>query len=183
MNRFRNLFSLVAFSLVVLALPAIASAQWRDRNDDYGRNGGNRNGNYYGNLRPTVKNLKNRSKSFEKTLDRALDNSRYDRNRREDSLNYLAERFRDAAKDLESSYGNERDYNRSRGEAQRVLDLGNQIDRAISRARLDYRVTNEWNSIRQDLNVLADAYGYNYNNRNNRNRNRNGGWSNFPFPF
>ncbi len=36
MNRFRNLIAVFAFSLLILGLPSIASAQWRnDRNDDY----------------------------------------------------------------------------------------------------------------------------------------------------
>ena len=63
MNRFRNLIAGFAFSLLILGLPAIASAQWRnnrnDRNDDY-----NRNGNYNRNLQSTVRNLKNRSNQF-----------------------------------------------------------------------------------------------------------------------
>lgn len=196
MNRLRNLFALFAFSLLVLALPAVASAQWRDRDRDrdddyYGRDRGGYygNGSYNRNLRATVKNLKNRSRNFERVLDRALDDSRYDDRRREDNLNDLAERFKDATDELEDAFGNGRDYNRSQDEARYVLDLGRQLDRAISRARLDYRVQNDWNQISQDLRVLADAYGYRYdrNNRNNRNdrNNRSGGgiWKNFPLPF
>ncbi len=193
MNRVKKLVSLVAFSMMVLALPSLASAQWRDRDDDYNnRNGGyNRNGNYNRNIQSTVRNLKNRSKNFERQLDRSLDNSRYDDRRREDNLNNLAENFRRATEDLDDAYDNNRDYNRSSDEARRVLDLGRQLDRAMSRSRLGGNAINEWNRISQDLDVLADAYGYynnnNRNNRNNRNsRNNNGGWRNnipFPFPF
>lgn len=195
MNRFRNLFTLLAFSLLVLALPAVASAQWRDRDRDddyYGRDRDRDRGDYYGNgssnrnLRATVKNLKNRSRNFERVLDRALDDSRYDDRRREDNLNELAERFKSATDDLEDSFGNGRDYNRSQDEAREVLNLGRQLDRAVSRARLDYRVQDEWNRISQDLRTLADAYGYRYNrnDRNNRNNRSGGGiWKNFPLPF
>lgn len=183
MNRFKNIISLFAFSLLVLGVPTLASAQWRDRdrNDDYyGRN--NRN------INSTVRNLKNRSSQFERRLDRELDRSRYDDRRREDSLNELAERFAKAADDLDDAYDNNRDYNRSSDEARRVLDLGSQLDRALSRVRLNSNVNNDWNRIRQDLDVLANAYGYNNNNRNNRNNrnSRNGDWRNnipFPFPF
>ena len=185
MNRLKNIITLFAFSLLVLGVPTLASAQWRDRNnrnDDY-----NRHGNYNRNINSTVKNLKNRSKQFEKQLDRALDRSRYDDRRREDNLNDLAERFRRAADDLDDAYDNRGDYNRSSDEARRVLDLGSQLDRALSRARLNSNVYNDWSRIRQDLNVLADAYGYNNrNNRNNRNSRNNGDWRNsipFPFPF
>lgn len=189
MNSLRKLIGLVAFSMMILALPSLASAQWRDRdrdddyygnrdrNDDY-----NRNGNYNRNLQSTVKNLKNRSRQFERRLDRALDNSRYDDRRREDNLNGLADSFRRATEDLDNAYDNRRDYNRSYDEARRVLDLGRRIDRAISRARLDGNVMNEWNRISYDLETLADAYGY--NNRNNRNNRNNGNRRvNIPFPF
>ncbi len=199
MNRVKNIIALFAFSLLILGLPSLASAQWRDRdnnrddddgyyrNDDYNRNNrNNRNGNYNRNLNATVKNLKNRSNQFEKRLDRELDRSRYDDRRREDNLNTLAERFAQAADNLDDVYDNNRDYNRSANQAQQVLSLGSQLERALSRARLGGNVQNDWSRIQQDLNVLANAYGYNNNNRNNRNTRNNGSWRNqipFPLPF
>ncbi|MBA2606872.1 MAG: hypothetical protein H0U96_08410, partial [Acidobacteria bacterium] len=169
MNRFRNSVALFAFSLLILGLPAIASAQWRDnRNDDY-----NRSGNYNRNLQSTIRNLKNRSNQFERRLDRELDNSRYDERRREDRLNQLARDFANATERLDSEYDNRRDYNESTDDARRVLDLGSQIDRVISRARLNGNVQGDWNRIRQDLQVLASAYNYNNRNRNNRRNGRN----------
>jgi len=202
MNRVKNIIALFAFSLLILGLPSLASAQWRDRdnnrddddgynrNDDYNRNNrNNRNGNYNRNLNATVKNLKNRSNQFEKRLDRELDRSRYDDRRREDNLNTLAERFAQAADNLDDVYDNNRDYNRSANQAQQVLSLGSQLERALSRARLGGNVQNDWSRIQQDLNVLANAYGYNNNNRNNRNNRNtrnNGSWRNqipFPLPF
>jgi hypothetical protein len=191
MNRFKNLFAVLAFSLLVLGLPLIASAQWRnDRNDDdyYGNNRSNRN------LQGTLRNLKNRARQFERQLDRDLDNSRYDGRDREDRLNDLAEEFVGAAEELSDEYDNRNDYNRTQDEARRVLQLGSQLDRAVSRARLSYNVQNQWNQIRQDLNIIANAYNQDYDNRNNRNNrsnrnnrnNRNDDWRNripFPLPF
>lgn len=181
MNRFKNLFAVFAFSLLVLALPTIASAQWRDRDrndDDYY----NRNGRYNRNLQGTIKNLKNRSREFVRRLDRELDRSRYDDRNREDRLNDLAEDFRRATADLDREYDGRRDYNDSYNEAQRVLQLGRQLGSALYRSRLSYNVQGDWNRIQQDLNILANAYGYN-NNRNNR-RSRYDDWRNrLPFPF
>ncbi len=187
MNRVRNLIGVFAFALLVLSLPSVASAQWRDnrnnrddddgnyRNDDY-----NRNGRYNRNIESTVRNLKNNSRQFEKRLDRELDNSRYNGRNREDRINQLARDFADAAKRLDDRYDDRRDYNNSYDEAQRVLQLGNQLDQAIYRSRLNGNVQNDWYRIQQDLNALADAYDYNRNNRNNR----NGDWrSNIPFPL
>lgn len=202
MNRFRNLIAVFAFSLLILGLPAIASAQYRtNRNDDYyGNNRNNRN------LNATIKNLKNRANQFERRLDRELDRSRYNGRNREDRIDQIAEDFANAAKRLDDQFDNRRNYNDSYNEARRVLDIGNQLDRALSRARLSGNVQNDWNRIRQDLSVLANAYNTNYNNNRNRrdddynrnrrddddyNRNRrrtsnNGDWRNripFPFPF
>ena len=203
MNRFRNLIGIFAFALLILSLPSVASAQWRDnddddddyyrnerrdnrrgnrRNDDYNRNGRNNR-----NLQATIKNLKNRSNQFERRLDRELDNSRYDDRRREDRINQIAEDFANATENLDRAYDGRGDYQQSYDEAQRVLQLGNQLERAISRARLSGNVQNDWSRIRQDLNVLANAYNYNNNNNRNNRRNRqsnNGDWrSRIPFPL
>ncbi len=193
MNRFRNLIAVFAFSLLILGLPAIASAQYRNNrnNDDYYGNRNNRN------LNATIKNLKNRSQQFERRLDRELDRSRYDGRNREDRINQIAGDFANAAKRLDNAYDNSRDYNNSRDEVQRVLQLGNQLNRALTRARVSGNIQNDWNRIQQDLSILANAYNYNNNNRNNRNRrnddyNRNrrtgnnDNWRNripFPLPF
>lgn len=190
MDRFRILIGVFAFALLVLSLPAVASAQWRnDRDDDYRNNRGN--GSYNRNLQSTIRDLKNRSNKFERRLDRELDNSRYDDRNREDRLNQLAKDFANAAENLDDEYDNRGDYQDSYDEAQRVLQLGNQLDRALSRARLNGNIQNDWNSINQDLSVLANAYNYNNNNRNNRNNRRNrqgnnGDWRDripFPLPF
>jgi hypothetical protein len=190
MNRFKNLFTVFAFSLLILGLPLIASAQWRtDRNDDdyYGNNRNNRSNR---NLQGTLRNLKNRARQFERQLDRDLDNSRYDGRDREDRLNDMAEEFVGAAEELSDEYENRDDYDRTTDEARRVLQLGSQLDRALSRARLSNNLQNQWNQIQRDLNVVADAYNYNNgNNRNNRNNrtnrtNRNDDWRrNIPFPL
>lgn len=173
MIRFKNIFTLLALTLLVLSLSIVASAQYRnDRNNDrYG------NGNYNRNLRATVVNLKNNSRRFERTLDRSLDRSRYDDRRREENINQLADNFTKAANDLEDEFDNRRDYRDSADEARRVLQYGSQLDRAVSRLRLDRNVQNEWNQIRRDLQVLANAYNNNYNNdrydRDDDDRNRN----------
>ena len=69
MKSIKGLVALGVFSLVVLALPSAASAQWRDQ----GRNRGYGNQGYNGNIKGTIQNLKNRAKSFEKTTNRVED--------------------------------------------------------------------------------------------------------------
>jgi hypothetical protein len=202
MNRLRNSIAVFAFALLILGLPSIVSAQW-------GNNRDNRNDDYYGNgsrnrnLQGTIKNLKNRSRQFERRLDRELDNSRYDGRQREDRILQIARDFQNATERLDSRYDNRRDYNNSQDEARRVLDLGTQLERMVSRLRVNSNLSSDWNRISQDLNVLRNAYNYNGNRRNNRNnrnddyddddynrnnrnnrRNTNNDWRrNLPFPL
>ena len=177
MNRMKKFVGLAAFSLMVLALPSIASAQWGGNN---GRNGGYGNNGYYGNIRQNIQNIKNRSKTFERLADRVDDrrNGNYSGN-----LEDLARSFRSAIDDLSRAYNNGRDQNRSSDEARRVLDLGSQISQQLYRGRVNNSMQYEWGQINNDLDVIAAAYGYNNNGRNGNGRNRrNGNWrDNLPF--
>ena len=194
MRSIKNWLALGAFSLLVLGIPAVASAQWNGgQYDPYGRNGqydpygrnndpyGNNSG-YYGNSNNVIRNLKSKTRDFQRQLDRDLDRSRYNGTRREDQINETAKRFRDAVNDLDNNYYNSRNNNRNDSEMRRVFDYASQIERAIGRADISYNSRNLWSSIRNDLQVISRNYNvYNngnnggYNNGNGRN---NGGWGN-----
>lgn len=206
MNRIKTFIGIAAFSLVVLALPSVASAQWggygNGRNDDY--YGNNRNNRNNRNIQATVRNLKNRARNFERVVDR-WDDRRDDRRDRDrdrwggwgnnnggyysGNLEGLANSFKNAADDFADEYGRGRNLNGSADEARRLLDIGRQIDQQLyNGGRGNNRLANEWSQIRYDLQVVADVYGYGgYNNRNPNGRNRNNGdWRNripFPLPF
>jgi hypothetical protein len=171
----------------------MASAQggydpWgRNRNDNYGRY----DERY---LRDSIHRLDRLAKEFEKDLDRALDRSRTDGTRREDNLNNQARQFRNAVGNLKSRYGNGRDLNRSRNEAQRVLQEAQQLDRIAATRRIGgNEVASDWGQIRQELRTISNAYGlssYGYddgsyrNDRRNRTRtnNNNDWWRRIPLP-
>lgn len=194
MNRIKNFLAVSAFSLLVLGLPAVASAQWGG-NGGYGNGGYGNNGRYNQNIKGTLQNLKSQARSFESTTNRADDRNddRWgggwgnNRGYRGDigRLENLADDFKKATDKLENKYGNGRNLNNSRDEAQRVLDIANQIDQEIYQTR-NRNLQNQWNQMRYSLDTVANVYGYGgYNNRNNRN-NRNGNWRNrmpFPLPF
>jgi hypothetical protein len=198
-NRRTVSFSILAAAVMALCLPILAAAQGGYGYPDYGRN---RNGNYgryderY--LRDSIQRLDRLAKDFERDVDRALDRSRADGTRREDQINGRANNFRRAVGNLKSAFGNGRDINRSRDEAQRVLQEAQQFDR-IGRSRgFDNRVASEWSQIQRELNVIADAYGLGYggynnggygrdddyrrNDRNRRNNNNNDWLRRLPFP-
>jgi hypothetical protein len=176
--------------LVALFLPVMASAQ--GGYDPYGRNRGGygRYDDRY--LRDSIQRLDRLAKEFVRDLDRALDRGRVDGTRREDNINNEARQFRNAVGDLRSSFGNGRDLNRSRDEAQRVIYEAQQLDRVAGARRIDNEVRHDWAQIRQELRTISNAYGLGYydngNRRNDdwrRDRNRNNNndwWRRIPFP-
>ena len=193
-NRRTLRFSIFAVGLVALFLPVMASAQggydpWgRNRNDNYGRY----DQRY---LRDSIHRLDRLAKEFEKDVDRALDRGRVDGTRREDNINNEARQFRKAAGNLKSSFGNGRDLNRSRDEAQRVIYEAQQLDRLAGARRIDNEVASDWAQIRQELRTISNAYGLGYSddgyrtNRNddwrrdrNRTNNNNDWWRRIPWP-
>ncbi len=181
-------FSIFAAAILALCLPALAAAQgtydpWgRNRNDDYRR--GRYNERY---VRDSIHRLDQLAKEFQRDVDRALDRSRRDGTRREDMINNEARQFRNAVSNLKSRFGNGRDLNRSRNEAQRVMAEAQQIDRIAGR-RLDNEVANDWAQIRQELRVISNAYGLGYAGydngtyRNGRTDNNNDWWRRIPLP-
>lgn len=216
MNRISKFIALGVFGLVFLALPSIASAQWYPNgNGGYG-NGGYGNGRYNNDLRNVADRLVRQSKDFERRVDNTVDNRGGWGNNRNggwgnnrnggyynDDLKQMAGDFRRAAEHFESKYGNGRDLRNSEDAARRLLDAASRMDNALGngggynrgggrngRYGNNNNLNGQWNSMRGDINAIANTYGYNggYNNRGNNNRypNRNGDWRNripFPLPF
>jgi hypothetical protein len=174
--------SIFAAALLALCLPLVAAAQW----PVYGRNRDNRdqNNGRYGRyddryLRDSIHRLDRLSKDFERAVDRELDRSHEDGTRHEDRVNNEARDFRQAVSNLKSRFGNGRDLNRSRNEAQRVLQTASEAERATRHHFRNGRLANQWSQIQQELRVIADAYGSNgyndddyYRNGGNRDDNR-----------
>jgi hypothetical protein len=199
MNKIKNIIAVSAFSLMVMALPAVVSAQW----------GGYPNGGVYNggrsrtNLENVADRLKDRSRDLERQIDREFN---YNRNRNtsilgtilgggtygnrgygNDRIKRLAEDFRHAADRFEGRVDNDDrrrdrrddDYNdryndrnwngngRDRQAAERLLNIGSQLDNELRRMRVSSSLQYRWNAIRSDLNLVARAYGRggNYNNR------------------
>jgi len=183
-NRRTMTFSIFAAAVIALCLPILAAAQ--GRYDPYGRNGnyGRYDERY---VRDSIHRLDRLAKDFEREVDRTLDRSRRDGTRREDQVNARANQFRDAVGDLKSEFGNGRDLNRSRDEAQRVFQEARQVERIGFGRGSNGRVASLWSQIRQELNVIANVYGNSgYNNGgyypNDRNRTNDDWWRRIPLP-
>ena len=195
MKRVKNIIAVSAFSLMVLALPSLASAQWGN-NGGYDPNGSyNRGGRYGGNLENVAERLKDRSRDFERQVDREFrgNNGRYgntgtilgdifrggngNRGYGNDRIKRLAEDFRRAANNFENRVDdNDRGRNgrwnrgdaRDQQSAQNLLNIGSQLDQELRRMRMSSTLQYQWNAIRNDLNIVNSAYGYNRGGRNNR---------------
>ena len=178
-NRHTLKFSIFAAGVLALCLPVVAAAQWGGYPDNRYPNGRNGNSGRYDEryVRDSVHRLDRLAKDFEKDMDRALDHSRVDGTRREDQINHVVHDFRRAAGDLKSRVGNGRDLNRSVNEAERVLQLADQVDRFGAR-RLDSRTSSQWSQIQSELRTISDVYGLSYRGGYNggRNSNRNDDW-------
>lgn len=176
-NRRRLIPTIFAVALAALCLPVLAAAQggYYGNDRDNRRNDNNNRYNYRA-LRDSVKRVQDRSDNFQDHLDDALDRSRYDDSRREDNINEVAKQFKNAADRLEDRYDDGRNVNRSSNEARHLLQLGGRINAFMLRNRMGGRVESEWARIRQDLNIIASAYGFNmgdFNNGNYRNDDNN----------
>lgn len=153
-------------AVLALFVPVVASAQYR--NDQWGRPDYRRDrDNRY--VRDSIHRLDRLTKDFEREVDRDLDhNRRVNGTRREDQINREAQDFRNAVGNLKSAFGNGRDMSRSADEAQRVLRQASVIERILPRQFAGSRLSSLWSQIRNELNVISDAYGYRgsiYNDR------------------
>jgi hypothetical protein len=196
MNRLKSYLAVAAFALMVVALPAIASAQY-GQYDPYGRDNGRYgqydpygrgSSGYYGDQRSVIRSLKQKTRDFTRMLDRDLDRSRLNGSPREDQINRVAAEFRNAVNDLDNNgyYDNRRGRYDGDREMRRVYSLAAQIERSIGRAQISYQTRNLWGSVRNDLQVLSRGYGYNTGRPGNRDwgnsrNNRNGLPSWWPF--
>ncbi|HEX8143603.1 MAG TPA: hypothetical protein VF553_13465 [Pyrinomonadaceae bacterium] len=188
-NRRKLIPTIIATALLALCFPILASAQggydpWnRDRDYRRDRRDNNRYGYDMRSLRDSIRRVRDRSDDFRAHLDSSLDRSRIDDTRREDRINDIAREFERAAVRLDDRFDNGRDLNRSTNEARRLLEIGARLDQFMARSRWSGRAQSDWAQIRQDLRVIARAYGsYGYGNHPYNRRNTIGDiFRNFPF--
>jgi hypothetical protein len=99
--------------------------------------------------------LKKDTGKFRKSFDSSLDRSRLNGSNREDDINRFLKNYEDATERLYSRYKD----NKSVGaDVEAVLDGAAEIDRFMTRRLANERAERDWESVRQDLRRLAEAY-------------------------
>ena len=174
MNRIRQVVSLaLVVAMLGIGMTAAQAQRTYQRNDRQMDN--------------LLRRIANESDTFRNDLGNALNRSTYNGTRAEDNINQFVSNFADATAQLRSRFD-------ARGDApsdvENVLRQATYIDDFVRRNRLPYRASNDWATLRADLNQLASAYnvtwnwdvrsmpggiGTGYGNDGYRNDNGNGG--------
>lgn len=152
-------FLLLGIAFILFAVPASIYAQ----DDYYGRGRRDERRDWSHDRRSLIKSAERIDKlsgQLKGDLDDALDRSRLNGKNREDRVNELAHDFHSAAAQFKDKLDDGRNLDRAEEEARRVLDLGWQLDRIISRNDFGEKVESKWSSIRDGLRVIENAYGY-----------------------
>ena len=147
-------FSKVIMTAIALLMVAVASipaeAQYhrRERGRGYTKS----------QVEQIIRRLENQSDRFVRSFDRSLDNSRVDGTRREDNLNQRARDLENALDILRQEFDRTDRYQDTRTQVSGVLNVAEDINRAVSNRRLRGNTERLWARVRIELNTLASVY-------------------------
>ena len=139
--------------LVIAAalLPGILSAQPPRRDPPRDRDRG-------GNISRVIADCESRTNEFRRALREALDRSALDGSRREDELNRDAGRLEQAMNRVREAWNREHDPGRTRRSVDDAILAGQDINRTMVRRRLNPNVQRQWDTVRRELNRLAEVF-------------------------
>jgi uncharacterized protein YcfJ len=148
---------------------------WTQTGSTYGNGGYGNNGNVdrgYGNqtgvayrindrqLDALIRRIENGTDRFRTDMGNALDRSTYNGTRAEDNINQFVSNFADATAQLRSRFDARQT---AASDVENVLRQATYIDDFMRRNRLPYRASNDWTTLKGDLNHLASAYNVAWN--------------------
>ena len=105
-----------------------------------------------------IRRLENQTDRFVRSFDRALDNSRVDGTRREDNLNQRARDLENALDVLRAEFDRTDRYLDTRSQVSNVMNIAEDINRAVRYRRLRGDTERLWARVRTELNALAAVY-------------------------
>jgi hypothetical protein len=105
-----------------------------------------------------INRVENRVDNFVRNYDRSLDRSRLNNSNREDWLNQRARDLETATDELSRSFNRRNNWNDSRDDVRRCLNIASDIDRNVRNYRFRPVTERNWRNVRFELNTLADVY-------------------------
>jgi sugar-specific transcriptional regulator TrmB len=148
-NISKVIMAAVAFLMVASAsIPAAAQYGRRARSTGYSK----------AQVEQIIRRLENQSDRFVRSFDRSLDNSRVDGTRREDNLNQRARDFENALDLLRQEFDRTDRYQETRTQVSSVLNVAEDINRAVRNRRLRGNTEHLWARVRTEMNTLASVY-------------------------
>ncbi|HEX8145233.1 MAG TPA: hypothetical protein VF553_21885 [Pyrinomonadaceae bacterium] len=146
--------SKVIMAAIALFMVAIVSTPAQAQ---YGR--GYRNRGYTkAQVEQIIRRLETQSDRFVRSFDQSLDNSRMDGTRREDNLNQRARDLENALDVLRQEFDRTDRYQETRSQVSSVLNVAEEINRAVRNRRLRGNTERLWARVRSELNSLASIY-------------------------
>ena len=140
--------SIALFMLALMSTPAEAQ---------FGR--GSRGGGYRkAQVEQIIRRLENQSDRFVRSFDRSLDNTRVNGTMREDNLNQRARDLENALDVLRQEFDRTDRYQDTRTQVSSVLNVAEDINRAVRNRRLRGNTERLWSRVRSELNTLASVY-------------------------
>lgn len=148
-NISKVIMAAVAFLMVASAsIPAEAQYSRRARGTGYSK----------AQVEQIIRRLENQSDRFVRSFDRSLDNSRVDGTRREDNLNQRARDLENALDLLRQEFDRTDRYQETRSQVSSVLNVAEDINRAVRNRRLRGNTERLWARVRTEMNTLASVY-------------------------
>jgi hypothetical protein len=107
-----------------------------------------------------LRRIANESDTFRNDLGSALNRTTYNGTRAEDNINQFVSNFADATAQLRSRFDARQT---ASSDVENVLRQATYIDDFMRRNRVAYRASNDWTTLKGDLNQLAAAYNVTWN--------------------
>lgn len=105
-----------------------------------------------------ISKLENSSDKFRRDFDRAMDNSRYNGTSAEDEYNGYVRGFENELDDLRREFNRTNSWWETRNQVSNVVRAGQTVNTMMNSISFRRTLERQWNTMRNDVNTLADTY-------------------------
>ncbi len=105
-----------------------------------------------------ISRMENASDTFRRSFDRAMDRSNINGTQEEDRLNNIVQDFENSVDQLRGEFDRNNSWWESRQDVQDVIRDARPVNTMINNLSFRRNIENQWNSLRNNINTLADTY-------------------------